>query len=211
MEIWKDVVGYEGYYQVSNLGNIKSLTREIVYSDGHMQTVKGKKLHPHLTKHGYLLVGLNKNNIKKRKHVHDLVAEAFIENPLGLEEVNHKDYNKGNNCVDNLEWITHEDNMNDMFKHYNVKTQNFCPDCGKLIGNASKRCISCNNRHRYNRFILPISRNQLKSLIRTTSFKSIGKIYGVSDNTIKKWCLKLELPNLKSKIESYSDCEWALI
>lgn len=95
-EIWKDVVGYEGYYQVSNLGNVKSLNWR------NVGCAKNLWLKPH--NKGYLQVELAKGGIKKCFVVHRLVATAFIPNPCGYPQVNHKDENKRNNCVSNLEW-----------------------------------------------------------------------------------------------------------
>ena len=104
IEIWKDIKGYEGLYQVSNFGNVMSLN---YYRSG-----KPKLLKPGKTKNGYLLVTLYKNRKRKSYKVHRLVAEHFIPNPDNLPEINHKDENKQNNSVDNLEYCTHEDNIN---------------------------------------------------------------------------------------------------
>lgn len=95
-EIWKDVVGYEGLYQVSNLGNIKSLNWR------NTGISKNLWLKPH--NKGYLQVELAKNGVKRTYVVHRLVAEAFIPNPLLLPQINHKDEVKTNNSVSNLEW-----------------------------------------------------------------------------------------------------------
>lgn len=107
-EIWKDVCGYEGYYQVSNLGNVKSLDR----IDCRGRHLKGKIV-PHFSeKDGYLIVSFCKNGIAKHFRVHRLVASAFIQNPHNLSEVNHKDENKKNNCAENLEWCNTKYNIN---------------------------------------------------------------------------------------------------
>ena len=103
-EIFKDVKGYEGLYQVSNFGNIMSLN----YSN----TGKAKLMNPRERKDGYLQVHLYKNRKPKMFQVHRLVAEAFIPNPDNLPEVNHKDEDKTNNSVENLEWCTREYNNN---------------------------------------------------------------------------------------------------
>lgn len=101
-EIWKDVVGYEGSYQISNLGRLKS-------------TFNGRGtrlLRNQITNSGYYSHLLYKDSKCKIKLIHRLVAEAFIPNPLNLPEVNHKDENKLNNNVDNLEWCDHTYNVN---------------------------------------------------------------------------------------------------
>lgn len=100
MEIWKDCKGYEGKYQVSNLGRIWSI-------------VKQQYRKPRADKDGYLIVDLYAKNGKcKTEKVHRLVAIAFIENKDGLPQVNHKDENKTNNAVDNLEWVSSSRNVN---------------------------------------------------------------------------------------------------
>lgn len=97
-EIWKDIPGYEGLYQVSNLGNVKSFF-----------TGKLLKKLPHST--GYLAVVLYKDRTSKRRTVHRLVAMAFLPNPESKLTVNHKNGNKHDNSVDNLEWATHKENQ----------------------------------------------------------------------------------------------------
>ena len=97
-EIWKDVVGFEGLYKVSNLGNVKSLRI-------------GKILIPSINR-GYKRITLCKNGNRKNKVIHRIVAEAFLDNPKSLPCVNHKDENKLNNCVENLEWCDIKYNTN---------------------------------------------------------------------------------------------------
>lgn len=110
-EDFRDIPGYEGLYQVSNLGRVKGLYKNII-----------KRLKT--TKDGYLEVGLSKNGIEKKYRVHRLVAITFIPNPDNLPEVNHLDENKTNNCVSNLEWCTHKQNINYGTHHDRmVKTQ----------------------------------------------------------------------------------------
>ena len=107
-EIWKDVVGYEGFYQVSNKGNVRSVERRD--SRGHRRG--GRILKPTYDTDGYLRVTLCKNGKHKTKKVHRLVAEAFIPNLESLPHVNHMDEVKDNNELSNLEWCTHKYNMN---------------------------------------------------------------------------------------------------
>lgn len=111
-EIWKSIPGYEGYYEISNTGKIRSLTRTIMKSNGRSQTFKGKELIPQLSAFGYYKIILSKNQIKKQYLIHKLVAITFIPNPNNLPIVNHKDENKTNNNVENLEWCTYEYNNN---------------------------------------------------------------------------------------------------
>lgn len=220
-EIWKDVVNYEGTYMISNLGRIKSLSRMVMYPDGHLQQCKGKMMRPYISTWGYLSVRLSKNGKQVHRHIHDLVAEAFIPNPNHLSEVNHKDLDKTNNRVDNLEWCTHKENMVHMFNHYgavphhkfhqrqHINIHKYCCDCGCEIAIGSTRCNRCRGQLQVT--IPPISREQLKNAIRTKSFLSIGKDFSVTDNAIRKWCKKYQLPYKTSDIKQISDEAWQLI
>lgn len=112
-EIWKDIIGYEGLYQVSNLGRVKSLPRLHKFVHGYYMT-KEKILSPRRTgkQREYLAVALQVNGKIKQCKIHKLVAMNFIPNPYGYNEINHKDENKGNNKADNLEWCTRSYNFN---------------------------------------------------------------------------------------------------
>lgn len=103
-EEWRDIAGYEGIYQVSNLGRIKSL--------GNDKSRKEKILKPVNNSDGYPQVTLYKNRKREQVSVHRLVADTFIQNPDNLPQVNHKDENTKNNRVDNLEWCTPKYNSN---------------------------------------------------------------------------------------------------
>lgn len=97
-EIWKDIQGYEGLYQVSNLGRVRGIKRNSI-------------LKPWTVRGGYLSVNLCKNNLVKKRVVHRLVAEAFIDNPENKPEINHISGNKLDNSISNLEWCTREENI----------------------------------------------------------------------------------------------------
>ena len=112
-EIWRDIKGYEGKYMVSNLGRVKSLNYNNTGKEGIM---KGGD-----DGHGYLQVGLSKDGKVEQCLVHRLVAQAFLENPNNLPEVNHKDENKYNNCMDNLEYCSRSYNIN-----YGTRTEKTC-------------------------------------------------------------------------------------
>ena len=110
-EIWKDIEGYEKYYQVSNRGRVRSLDRVVNKNNGRTEFNKGiiRRLTP--DKRGYLIVYLLKNGKGKAGKVHRLVLEAFTPNPFNKCCVNHIDGNKRNNDIENLEWVTHKENM----------------------------------------------------------------------------------------------------
>ena len=105
-EIWKDIPGYEGYYQISNLGNVKSLPRKIIDRNNKIKVLSSRILKQHVNPSGHRQVTLFKNCKDNRLYVHRLVAQCFIPNPNNLPFVNHKDQNPLNNNVGNLEWCT---------------------------------------------------------------------------------------------------------
>ena len=111
-EIWKDVVGYEGYYQVSSLGRIRSVDREIIDKNGVKKSIHGKIMRHTFHPDGYPAISLCRNGVYRRLKIHRLVALAFIPNPNNLPEVSHLDETRTNNCVDNLVWSSHKDNLN---------------------------------------------------------------------------------------------------
>ena len=104
-EEWRDVLGFEELYQVSNLGNVRTVKRGEA-------TVMSQKEHWN----GYLSVHLRNKGVERRASVHRLVAEAFIPNPDGLRDVNHKNGIKTDNRVENLEWLSHSDNMKHQYQ-----------------------------------------------------------------------------------------------
>lgn len=106
-EIWKDITGYEGLYQVSNLGNVKSFRGSTKYGKPKEFILK-----PSVINSGYGVVTLYSGTSKSKHQIHRLVASAFIPNPFNLPCVNHKDENKLNNRVENLEWCTYQYNNN---------------------------------------------------------------------------------------------------
>ncbi len=110
-EIWKDVEGYEGYYQVSNFGRVKSLKRTVKRRNNYDLNIKERIKPGQLDKAGYYRLSLCKYGITKTKKVHRLVAEAFLEKRKGADHVNHIDGNKINNFKDNLEWCTNIENL----------------------------------------------------------------------------------------------------
>lgn len=139
-EIWKDIEGYEGKYEVSNLGNVRSL---------NYRGTGGIKLLKQGTTRGYKLTCLYKNGKGKQYWVHRLVAIAFIPNPNNLPVVNHKDENPSNNNVNNLEWCTQEYNINygtaRKRASESIRGENH-PLYGKHLSKETKKKISKSNK-----------------------------------------------------------------
>lgn len=158
-EIWKDVKGYEGLYQVSNLGNVKSFKES-----AKLGKPKELILKPHLINSGYYVVTLYSKKNKRKFQVHRLVAETFIPNKEGLPCVNHKDENKLNNSVENLEWCTYQYNNN--------------------YGTARIRAIDTVS--------LPVCQKTLENKILATycSAHVAAELLGYPIGTLKVWCRK---------------------
>jgi hypothetical protein len=105
-EVWRPVKDYEGLYEVSNFGRVRSCGRMILKSNGVVQNRKSKIRKQVPTRTGYLQVNLSKNNIQKMVTFHKLVAQAFLPNPKGYSEINHKNEDKSDNRARNLEWCS---------------------------------------------------------------------------------------------------------
>lgn len=151
MEIWKDIPGYEGLYQASNFGRIRSLDRLRHFYDGakgnHYRKYKGRILKQFFTTTGYYMVVLSKDGIESSQKVHQLVAKAFLPNPKGYKQINHKDENPLNNHLENLEWCDAKYNCN--YGHHKenhreslISSIGVSIDCYDLYGNLVKtyRC-----------------------------------------------------------------------
>ena len=145
-EEWKDVVGYEGFYQVSCIGRVRSMDKKI----GN-KTYKGRMLKVINTKR-YNVVCLCSNGVQKQKLVHTLVAEAFIPNPENKPYVDHIDTNMTNNRVDNLRWVTPKENSNNplTLKHQSLSQKGLvkkhwpCSEQAKKnIALAKSRPVKC--------------------------------------------------------------------
>ena len=147
-EIWRDIPNYEGLYQVSNLGNVKSLYR--LANNNHI--IHEKILKPQRNYNGYLIVNLYKNNKMKPKLIHRLVGKTFIDNPNNFNYINHIDKNKSNNNVNNLEWCTQSYNViyskgrkvNQYNKNNNfIKTWNSIADVKRTLNIDSSLIVRC--------------------------------------------------------------------
>lgn len=156
-EIWKDIKDFEEWYEVSNIGNVRSKTRIIEHKKDRLGRIKkqvsiGKTRKISVNNKGYAFIQLFKNSNYNKKYIHRIVAEAFILNEHNKKEVNHKDGNPLNNHVNNLEWVTKAENMKHALdsglyttekkvKSINVTTG--IETIYKSIGNAARiLCIS---------------------------------------------------------------------
>lgn len=112
MEIWRDIKGYEGLYQVSNEGRVKALEKTWVSGNNSTKHKKETIIKCYTDNHGYLHLTLSKNGKSKKYLLHRLVADTFIDNPNEYTVVHHKDHNKQNNCLVNLEWVDEDVHRN---------------------------------------------------------------------------------------------------
>lgn len=129
LEIWKDIVGYENKYQISSFGRLRNIN---------------KGIKPMVATNGYLVACLWKNNKQKKILLHRLVAQAFLENPQKYEEVNHIDEDKKNNRVENLEWCSHQYNMN----YGKIKEKISKANSGKTASDETRLKLSENSKDR---------------------------------------------------------------
>ena len=137
MEEWRDIKGYEGYYQVSNFGRVKSLSRDV----GSNRCKNESIMKTSLDKDGYEHLVLRKNGKQRHFRVNRLVAEAFLENPNNYPQVNHKDEDRTNNNVNNLEWCSAKYNVNYGSRTEKASKKVICVTTGKIfksIAEASK-------------------------------------------------------------------------
>ena len=140
-EIWKPIKGFEGLYEVSNMGRVRSLDREWETAPNHLIHKKGQIIIQTKMYRGYLQVHLSKARVSKTFRSHRLVAEAFVPNPYNKPHVNHKDGNKINNCADNLEWVTPSENQihsRDVLNRKYYGKPVVCVETGETFENAAE-------------------------------------------------------------------------
>lgn len=137
-EIWKDIEGYYGLYQVSNKGNVKSLERNVKGKNGSYYTVSERMLKPRKNRYGYLYVHLHKEGKIKIMLIHRLVASAFVQNDsLFNTEINHKNEIKSDNRAENLEWCDRKYNCNYGTRNERRSKKVKCIDTGKIYPTIS--------------------------------------------------------------------------
>lgn len=116
LQLWADIPGYEGLYQINSIGEVRSLPKiRLIRNKQQFYSMRLLKAAP--TNNGYLIVSLWKNGEIKRCHIHRLIAETFIPNPLNKEQVNHINGVKSDNRIENLEWATQSENTIHAFKN----------------------------------------------------------------------------------------------
>lgn len=162
-EIWKDVDDYVGYYQVSNMGNVRSVDRIIRYNSKSKRKANGRIIKPSINNSGYMCVYLWVNGLQKIKLVHRLVAIAFVKNNSNKKTVNHKDCNKLNNYYKNLEWTSHKSNMRHAYRN------NLINHKGEKNGNAK---------------LDEIDIEYIMSVCHIISYAELGRIFNVHPSTI---------------------------
>ena len=155
-EIWKDIKNYEGLYQISNTGRVKSLKRVVPHknrwkSKTSKRIIEEKILKQNKTIHNYLFVQLYKNNKNQSNRIHRLVASAFIPNSQNKPCVNHIDGNKNNCHISNLEWCTYSENSIHAFKTGLKKISNKQKERASLLGKKTgkiniKKAIKANKK-----------------------------------------------------------------
>lgn len=131
-EIWKPIEGYEGLYEVSNLGRVKSFAIPAMK--------QGKILKPNKKSNGYMRIILCKNGVHKFVYIHRLVAEAFVPNPENKPCVNHIDNERANNHADNLEWCTQKENV-----RHAAKQGRLCKENGIKAGIKTRKAVVATN------------------------------------------------------------------
>lgn len=139
MENWKAIPGFEGRYEVSDCGRVRSVPHAVSIRHGAERTTQEHILKPQQARNGYLLVSLGRRH--KHMLIHRLVALAFVPNPEGLDEVNHKNLNKTDNRVSNLEWVSKHENMDHAhktgaFDHDLWRKKVVCQETGVVFGSS---------------------------------------------------------------------------
>ena len=179
--IWKPIKGFEGLYEVSNTGLIKSLNC-YNYKEPRI-------MHTSLRKDGYLSVGLSKNNKTTTRTVHRIVAETFLPNPNNLEMINHKDEDKSNNNVDNLEWCTRAYNQ-----LYSLELH---PERKKVFANNFKKRSSWTKKgiaHTNTKKVANV--DEQNNIIQIYENAAVaGKELGIPSNYITSVCKANAIPN----------------
>lgn len=215
-EEWRPVKGFEELFLVSNTGRVKALGRS--YNDNGTDVwLEEHIVQPFVTNIGYVQYNLRVQGKCFKRYAHRLVAEAFIPNPAHKQEVDHIDNDKTNNCVNNLQWVTHSENMKKMFeeqaeKHGYLYTKdgeelrrgskyNLC-SCGAKKSITSQVCITCRKAALRQHFP---SKEELLICAREYScvLSKMGKHYGITDDAIRRRLRNCGLPDKSSQLQAF--------
>ena len=202
VEMWKDCYGLEEYIKVSNLGNIYRKKRKGNPSGGIAKTF--------IAGHGYEYVKIGIDGKTVNRRVHRLVLQTF--NPISNYDdmtVNHIDGDKLNNSLENLEWMTHRENIDHALKTGLIERKTpreiecfICREVFKERHQGQKYCsVLCNNVS--DRVVDRPTKDELYKLLKSNSFTKVGEMFGVSDNAIRLWCKTYEIPHKASYYRRY--------
>lgn len=207
------VINGEPYYRDSPKKSYKKIADDKYFV---MNNLVFRRLKISDNQIGYKIVKLTNTYGSKNLYVHRLVYRTFVGVIPQNKEVNHIDHNKENNTVNNLELLTHSENMRKSIEHYGGVLLKRCKQCAKKLRGHMKEKQYCNRcrptkphtlskkqeeSHKARRVVERPSAERLWELVQTLSFLEIGRLYGVTDNTIRKWCKSYELPYRKRDIE----------
>lgn len=200
-EEWRDVTGFEQYYSISNTGRVYSKER-YVHNNGGTFLKKGKIIKPFDNGTGYLQTNLCVDGKSYKKYIHRMVGEAFIPQQDTSLDLHHKDHNKKNNSVDNLEWLSRKENLEEYYKYAENKgiytRKSTVCECGENKSRESEICHKCYRNNSSKRSVeerFNLSGQDLYEMLLENSFKKVSDTLGVSYNTIRKACKRLGIPD----------------
>jgi len=211
IEVWKDIEGFEGRYQVSTFGNVKSLARFRNGKNGSLVPIRESLMTPKVTRHGYATVHLRADDVSAQPSVHRLVAKAFIQNPENKPTVNHIDGVKLNNHVSNLEWATQSEQavhssetglqknpgQKRFSKEYIARVKQYYDEnhisiyeLSKLFNMSERTAGRCVNSKAYTEPLSDLTKSDIEAIISLrksgATLKAIGEIYSKSTSQIHR-------------------------
>ena len=177
------------------------------FFNGYNQTLGGDSSRNQIPKEN--IIGII-NDLETTNLYHAEIAQKWNVSTEMVQGINTGRYWKHNRVYPIQKRYSYIERQN---KKLSGKGANewFCVDCGKPVSRKATRCQKCDISFRIQSHVLPISREELKQLIRTTPFTTIGKMYNVSDNAIRKWCNRYNLPCRVKDIKNYTDEQWRLV
>lgn len=194
-ETWKQIADADQFYEISNRGRARIASH--TKNDGSI--IPEHLIPPVNNGLGYIQYVIKYGGKKKKRYAHRLVADAFIPNKQMLSDVDHIDENKSNNVVENLQWLSHQDNMRKMFISKNRTKQVYYCECGNQKSEKKAiMCFSC--RQKIKRLHIPPHDELLETLMRFNgNLSATGRYYNVSSASIKKWCREHQIDFHKIK------------